>query len=125
MVSGFDNNGIGQECLKVKYDGFTAEFFVEIIEMVTSDKYTINHKKGYIYTKLDTKSSTILSNLKMVGTNFSKTINNGQVIIKNSGLTRNYKILNITQTDYNLTKEYIYTRMSDFDISKIKTNYRT
>ena len=122
MVSGFDNNGIGQECLKVKYDGFTAEFFVEIIEMVTSDKYTINHKKGYIYTKLDTKSSTILSNLKMVGTNFSKTINNGQVIIKNSGLTKNYKILNITQTDYNLTKEYIYTRMSDFDISKIKTN---
>ena len=122
MVSGFDNKSLGTKILKVKYDGFTEDFTIEVIEMLTSDKYIINHKKNYIYTKLDTDNKTILSNIKLVGTNTSKTISNGQIIIKNCGLTKSYKILNITKTDYDLNKDYIYTKMSDFDISRITTN---
>ena len=88
-----------------------------------SEKYKVNNEKGYIYTKLDTNSNTILSNLKVDGEEGTIEIKDNKVLIKNSNkVVREYKILNITKTDYDLSKEYIYTKITDFDISKITTN---
>ena len=88
-----------------------------------SEKYKVNNEKGYIYTKLDTNSNTILSNLKVDGEEGTIEIKDNKVLIKNSNkVVREYKILNITKTNYDLSKEYIYTKIIDFDISKITTN---
>ena len=121
MVSGFSNKTPKELTLTVSYSGFKSEFKVKIIKMVTSEKYKINEKKNFIYTKTDTNTNVILNNLKIEGVG-SKTIVGNNVIIKNSGLTNTYKLLNITKSDYDLSKDYIYTKISDFNISKIVTN---
>ena len=94
-----------------------------ILYKLLSDKYKINNEKGYIYTGQDTDSNTILSNLKVDGEEATLEIKDNKVLIKNNNeVIREYKILNITKTDYDLSKEYIYTKITDFDISKITTN---
>ena len=42
---------------------------VKIIKMVTSEKYKINEKKNFIYTKTDIYTNVILNNLKIYGMN--------------------------------------------------------
>ena len=94
-----------------------------ILYKLLSDKYKINNEKGYIYTGQDTDSKTILSNLKIDGEEGTIEIKDNKVLIKNNDkVLREYKILNITKTDYDLSKDYIYTKITDFDINKITTN---
>mgnify|MGYP001040130439 CR=1 FL=1 len=94
-----------------------------ILYKLLNYKYKINNEKGYIYTGLDTDGNTILSNLKINGGDGTLEIKDNKVLIKNNDeVIREYKILNITKTDYDLSKEYIYTKITDFDINKITTN---
>jgi len=93
------------------------------LHKLLSEKYKVNNEKGYIYTGLDTDSNTILSNLKINGGEGTLEIKDNKVLIKNNNeVIREYKLLNITKTDYDLSKEYIYTKIIDFDINKITTN---
>lgn len=123
MVSGFDNKKIGKQTLTITYGKFKTTYDVEVIEITCNEKYKINNEKGYIYTGLDTDSNTILSNLKINGGEGTLEIKDNKVLIKNNNeVIREYKLLNITKTNYDLSREYIYTKITDFDILKITTN---
>ena len=110
--------------LNGKEETITGTYTINVKDInLLSEKYKVNNEKGYIYTKLDTNSNTILSNLKVDGEEGTIEIKDNKVLIKNSNkVVREYKILNITKTNYDLSKEYIYTKIIDFDISKITTN---
>ena len=110
--------------LNGKEETITGTYTINVKDInLLSDKYKINNEKGYIYTGQDTDSNTILSNLKVDGEEATLEIKDNKVLIKNNNeVIREYKILNITKTDYDLSKEYIYTKITDFDISKITTN---
>ena len=123
MVSGFDNKKIGKQTLTITYGKFKTTYDVEVIEITCNEKYKINNEKGYIYTGLDKDGNTILSNLKINGGEGTLEIKDNKVLIKNNNeVIREYKLLNITKTNYDLSREYIYTKITDFDISKITTN---
>ena len=110
--------------LNGKEETITGTYTINVKDInLLSDKYKINNEKGYIYTGLDKDSNTILLNLKINGGEGTLEIKDNKVLIKNNNeVIREYKILNITKTDYDLSKEYIYTKITDFDISKITTN---
>ena len=110
--------------LNGKEETITGTYTINVKDInLLSDKYKINNEKGYIYTGLDTDSKTILSNLKIDVEEGTTEIKDNKVLIKNNDkVLREYKIINITKTDYDLSKDYIYTKITDFDISKITTN---
>ncbi len=83
----------------------------------TSNKYDINAEEGYIYTKTDTDEETILSNINL---NYGETsIEDNKLIIKyGDEVLKTFKIVNISSTKYDLSKEYIFD--NNFDINNIK-----
>ena len=91
---------------------------------LSSTKYKVNNDKNYIYTGLDTDNNTILSNLKVEGGDGTLEIKDNKVLIKNNNeILREYTLINILkQTDYDLSKDYIYTKISDFNKDNVKIN---
>ena len=91
---------------------------------LSSTKYKVNNDKNYIYTGLDTDNNTILSNLKVDGGDGTLEIKDNKVLIKNNNeILREYTLINILkQTDYDLSKDYIYTKISDFNKDNVKIN---
>ena len=83
----------------------------------TSNKYDINAEEGYIYTKTDTDEETILSNINL---NYGETsIEDNKLIIKyGDEVLKTFKIVNISSTKYDLSKEYIFD--NKFSIDNIK-----
>ena len=83
----------------------------------TSNKYDINAEEGYIYTKTDTDEETILSNINL---NYGETsIEDNKLIIKyGDEVLKTFKIVNISSTKYDLSKEYIFD--NNFSIDNIK-----
>ena len=83
----------------------------------TSNKYDINAEEGYIYTKTDTNEETILSNINL---NYGETsIEDNKLIIKyDDEVLKTFKIVNVSSTKYDLSKEYIFD--NNFSIDNIK-----
>ena len=85
---------------------------------IKSDKYEINKEDKYIYTKNDTDSSTIMKNI---------TVENGTGKIENSifkvmdgdVVVEEYKIVSVSSSKYDMSKEYIYVGTNVFDKTKI------
>ena len=106
---------------KYNYGYYTVN--VKLVNL-SSTKYKVNNDKNYIYTGLDTDNNTILSNLKVEGGDGTLEIKDNKVLIKNNNeILREYILINILkQTDYDLSKDYIYTKISDFNKDNVKIN---
>ena len=103
-----------------KYDisnTYSGTYNIKVVE-ITSDKYVIDEEKEYIYTGTDVDNDTILKNINL-DSECSKTIEDNKLIIKyGDELLKTFKIVNISSTKYDLSKEYIFD--NDFDIDNIK-----
>ena len=96
---------------------YSGTYNIKVIE-ITSDKYVIDDDKEYIYTGVDVDNNTILNNINLYS-ECSKTIENNKLIIKyGDEVLKTFKIVNISSTKYDLSKEYIFD--NDFDIDNIK-----
>ena len=78
-----------------------------IVFGMTSSKYKINDTEKYIYTKNDTDSNTILSNIDFQYIN-GKIEDNELILYHDNVVEEEYKIINISSNTYDLTKDYIY-----------------
>ena len=74
---------------------------------LTSEKYNINSEKKYIYTKNDTNSNTILSNINFDNVN-GRIDNNKLILYDGNTIVDEYKIINLSSDIYDLSKDYIY-----------------
>ena len=99
------------------YNEYTGTYNIKVVE-ITSDKYKVDDDKEYIYTGTDVDKNTILKNINL-DSECSKTIENNKLIIKyGDEILKTFKIVNISSTKYNLSKEYIFD--NNFDIDNIK-----
>ena len=99
------------------YNEYTGTYNIKVVE-ITSDKYKIDNDKEYIYTGTDVDKNTIFKNINL-DSECSKTIENNKLIIKyGDEILKTFKIVNISSTKYNLSKEYIFD--NNFDIDNIK-----
>ncbi len=78
-----------------------------IVFGMTSSKYKINDTEKYIYTKNDTDSNTILSNINFQYIN-GKIEDNELILYHDNVVEEEYKIINVSSNTYDLTKDYIY-----------------
>ena len=74
---------------------------------MTSSKYKINDAEKYIYTKNDTDSNTILSNINFDNVN-GRIDNNKLILYDGNTIVDEYKIINLSSNTYDLSKDYIY-----------------
>ena len=99
------------------YNGYTGTYNIKVVE-ITSDKYKIDDDKEYIYTGTDVDKNTILKNIKL-DSECSKVIENNKLIIKyGDEVLKTFKIVNVSSTKYDLSKEYIFD--NNFSIDNIK-----
>ena len=102
---------------------------VSDIDLDIKTDYKISDENKYIYTGLDTNESTILNNIT-INSGYEKEIKDNKLIIKkNNNIVREYTIINIikspsNENNYNdyLSKDYIYTKISEFKSDYVKTN---
>ena len=108
-------NKIGEYVVTVDYkhdvqsnvNTYSGTYNIKVIE-ITSDKYMINEENSYIYTSTDIDNDTILSNINL-DSECTKVIENNELVIKyNDEVLKKFKIINISSTKYDLSKEYIY-----------------
>ena len=98
-------------------NSYNETYNIKVIE-ITSDKYVIDDDKEYIYTGTDVDKNTILKNINL-DSECSKTIENNKLIIKyGDEVLKTFKIVNISSTKYDLSKEYILD--NNFSIDNIK-----
>ena len=131
-----DNENVGKYEYKLYFNGGNSIDFYNISGTYTiyvtdlkSNKYKINEKNGYIYTKVDADKETILSNLSTeYGT---LEINGNKVQIKDGKNTvKEFYLLNLISSKYIINEEkgYIYTG-TDADketvLSNLSTEYGT
>ncbi len=90
---------------------------------VSSTKYKINNDKKYIYTKNDTDSNTILSNLNLQYIN-GKIEDNKLILYGDDNIVIDeYQIVNMKSNKYDLSKEeYIYLGPNSFNSNDITIN---
>ena len=99
------------------YNGYTGTYNIKVVE-ITSDKYKIDEDKEYIYTGTDVDKNTILKNIKL-DSECSKVIEDNKLIIKyGDEVLKTFKIVNVSSTKYDLSKEYIFD--NNFSIDNIK-----
>ena len=100
-----------------KYNEYTGTYNIKVVE-ITSDKYKIDEDKEYIYTDTDVDKNTILKNIKL-DSECSKVIEDNKLIIKyGDEVLKTFKIVNVSSTKYDLSKEYIFD--NNFSIDNIK-----
>ena len=96
---------------------YTGTYNIKVVE-ITSDKYKIDEDKEYIYTGTDVDKDTILKNINL-DSGCNKAIEDNKLIIKyGDEVLKTFKIVNISSTKYDLSKEYIFD--NNFDINNIK-----
>ena len=96
---------------------YSGTYNIKVIE-ITSDKYVIDDDKEYIYTGTDVDKDTILKNINL-DSGCNKAIEDNKLIIKyGDEVLKTFKIVNISSTKYDLSKEYIFD--NNFDINNIK-----
>ena len=99
------------------YNEYTGTYNIKVVE-ITSDKYKIDNDKEYIYTGTDVDKNTIFKNINL-DSECSKTIENNKLIIKyGDEILKTFKIVNVSSTKYDLSKEYIFD--NNFSIDNIK-----
>lgn len=98
-------------------NAYTGILNVSVVEL-TSTKYSIDHANNFIFTGTVTDTNTIKSNLSVnMG---SITVEDGKVkVTYNGNVVKTYTIVNYSSSTYDLTKEYIYTGTTAFDLSKV------
>ena len=74
---------------------------------ITSNKYKINNDKKYIYTKNDTDSNAILSNIDFQYIK-GKIEDNKLILYHDDVVEEEYKIINVSSNTYDLSKDHIY-----------------
>ena len=100
-----------------KRNTYSVTYNIKVVG-ITGDNYKIDDDKEYIYTGVDVDNNTILNNINLYS-ECSKTIENNKLIIKyGDEVLKTFKIVNISSTKYDLSKEYIFD--NDFDIDNIK-----
>ena len=101
----------------IYYNTYSGTYNIKIVE-ITSDKYKIDEDKEYIYTGTDVDKDTILNNINL-DSECSKVIEDNKLIIKyGDEVLKTFKIVNISSTKYDLSKEYIFD--NNFSIDNIK-----
>ena len=101
----------------IYYNTYSGTYNIKIVE-ITSDKYKIDEDKEYIYTGTDVDKNTILNNINL-DSECSKVIVDNKLIIKyGDEVLKTFKIVNISSTKYDLSKEYIFD--NNFSINNIK-----
>ncbi len=101
----------------IYYNTYSGTYNIKIVE-ITSDKYKIDEDKEYIYTGTDVDKNTILNNINL-DSKCSKVIEDNKLIIKyGDEVLKTFKIVNISSTKYDLSKEYIFD--NNFSINNIK-----
>ena len=85
---------------------------------ITSNKYEIDDDNKYVYTKADTDSNTILSNINLENIE-GRIEDNKLVLYDEETVVDSYDIVNISSDKYDLTKNYIYTGINEFNINDI------
>ena len=101
----------------IYYNTYSGTYNIKIVE-ITSDKYKIDEDKEYIYTGTDVDKDTILNNINL-DSECSKVIEDNKLIIKyGDEVLKTFKIVNISSTKYDLSKEYIFD--NKFSIDNIK-----
>ena len=101
----------------IYYNTYSGTYNIKIVE-ITSDKYKIDEDKEYIYTGTDVDKNTILNNINL-DSKCSKVIVDNKLIIKyGDEVLKTFKIVNISSTKYDLSKEYIFD--NKFSIDNIK-----
>ena len=96
---------------------YSGTYNIKIVE-ITSDKYKIDEDKEYIYTGTDVDKDTILNNINL-DSECSKVIEDNKLIIKyGDEVLKTFKIVNVSSTKYDLSKEYIFD--NNFSIDNIK-----
>ena len=94
-----------------------------ILQKLSSTKYKVNNEKNYVYTALDNNPETIMSNLKIEGPEGTLNIKDDKIqIICDGEVVREYKLLCIKNSKYDLSKNYIYTSFSKFNMDYIETS---
>ena len=94
-----------------------------ILQKLSSTKYKVNNEKNYVYTALDNNPETIISNLKIEGPEGTLNIKDDKIqIICDGEVVREYKLLCIKNSKYDLSKNYIYTSFSKFNMDYIETS---
>lgn len=69
----------------------------------STDKYTYNKDKNYLYTKADSSEDIIISNLSLPN-NLTGSINNNKLVIKNGEeILKKINIINISSNTYTMT----------------------
>lgn len=85
----------------------------------SSDIYKYSEKDKYIYTGTDIDNNVILNNI-ILDEGLSRKIENNKLIISyESEVLKEYNLINVSSSLYDLGKEYIYTGTSEMDSSKI------
>ena len=101
----------------IYYNTYSGTYNIKIVE-ITSDKYKIDEDKEYIYTGTDVDKNTILNNINL-DSECSKVIEDNKLIIKyGDEVLKTFKIVNISSTKYDLSKEYILD--NNFSIDNIQ-----
>ena len=97
---------------------YSGTYNIKVVE-ITSDKYKIDEDKEYIYTGTDVDKNTILNNINL-DSECSKVIEDNKLIIKyGDELLKTFKIVNISSTKYDLSKEYIFDNKFSMDNIKV------
>ena len=104
-------NKIGEYVVTADYKNnfgtYSGTYNIKVIE-ITSDKYVIDEEDSYIYTGTDTDNNTILSNINL-DSECTKVIENNELVIKyKDEVLKKFKVINISSSKYDLSKEYIY-----------------
>ena len=100
------------------------------VDLTSDTDYIINSEKGYIYTGLDTDPDIIKKHLSVE--NGKIEIKDNKVNVSSDKITKEYNLIYImkspdNENNYNkyLGEEYVYTKISEFKDSYIKTNIDT
>ena len=89
------------------FNTYSGTYNIKVIE-ITSDKYVIDEEDSYIYTGTDIDNETILNNINL-DSECTKVIENNELIIKyKDEVLKKFKVINISSSKYDLSKEYIY-----------------
>ena len=108
-VASFNNNvitGVNVGTTSTTLDSAISNITISVYDM-TSNKYKINNDEKYIYTKNDTDLNTILSNIDFQYIN-GKIEDNKLILYHDDVVEEEYKIINISSNNYDLSKDYIY-----------------
>ena len=102
---------------------------VSDIDLDIKTDYKISEENKYIYTGLETDTKKIINQITL-SDGYEKEIKDNKLIIKkNNNKVREYTIINIIESpsnekNYNkyLSKDYIYTKISEFNKDNVRTN---